>query len=92
MLQHSNYSNYLTLDQIHFTQQQTEVEVCMDKVIEEDCIILITMEMTIEETVLDIYKIIEVKILEVDMEGIIEMINLEEVEVGLETDNIQVIL
>ena len=37
-------------------------------------------------------KITEVKILEADVEGIIEMTTMEEVEVGLGKDNIQVIL
>ena len=48
--------------------------------------------MTLGETILELCKIKEVKILEVDTEGIIEMITLEEEEVGLGTDNIQVIL
>ena len=47
--------------------------------------------MIIEETILEKCKAIEVKILEVDIEGIIEMIILKEVEVGLGIDNIQVI-
>ena len=37
-------------------------------------------------------QIIEVRILEVDIEVTLEMTILEEVEVGLEKDNIQVIL
>ena len=63
----------------------------MDKVIEEDSIMLTTTEMIIEEIISETCKIIEVKILEVDTEGMIEMIILEEVGVGLETDNIQII-
>ena len=47
--------------------------------------------MTLDETILEKCKITEVKILEVDIEGITEMTTLEEVEVGLETNNIQVI-
>ena len=48
--------------------------------------------MTVEETILEKHKITVVKILEVNIEGIIEMTTLEEVEVGLGKDNIQVIL
>ena len=55
----------------------TEVEVSMDKVIEEDCIMPIAIEITIEKTILKICKIIEVKIFEMEREGIIEMIILE---------------
>ena len=69
----------------------TELEVSMNKVIEKDCVMSIIIEMTIEETNIEICKIIEVKILEVDTEEIIETIILEEVGVGLETDNIQII-
>ena len=47
--------------------------------------------MTIEETILEKCKTIEVKILEVDVEVITYMVILEEVEVGLGKDNIQVI-
>ena len=46
--------------------------------------------MTLKETILEECKIIQVKILEVDIEVIIEMTTLE--EVGLGKDNIQVIL
>ena len=53
---------------------------------------LILTEMTLGETILEKCKIIEVKILEVDIEVIIEMTTLEEVGVGLGKDNIQVIL
>ena len=48
--------------------------------------------MTLEETIFEKCKITEVKILEVDIEGIIEMTTLKEVEIGLGKDNIQVIL
>ena len=47
--------------------------------------------MTIGETILQKCKITEVNNLQVDTEGIIQMIILEEVGVGLETDNIQII-
>ena len=49
-------------------EHQTEVEVSMGKIIEEDCITLIIIEKTIGETILEICKITEVKILEVDTE------------------------
>ena len=64
----------------------------MDKIIGEDQVMSIIIEMTLEETILDNCKITEVRILEVDIEEITETITLEEVEVGLRTDNIQVIL
>ena len=48
--------------------------------------------MTLGETILEKCKTIEVKILEVDIDVIIEITTLEEVEVGLGKDNIQVIL
>ena len=48
--------------------------------------------MTLGEKILEECKIIEVKILEVDIEIIIEMTTLEQVEVGLGKDNIQIIL
>ena len=54
----------------------------------------IIIEMTSGETIIERCKTIEVKILGVDIEIIIiiEMTTFEEVEVGLGTDNIQVIL
>ena len=76
---------------LEIKEHQIEVEVSMDKIIEEDHIMLITIEMIIEEIISEIHKITEIKILKVDTEGIIEIIILEEVGVGLETDNIQVI-
>ena len=45
------------------------------------------MTIIIEETISEICKVIEIKILEMNMEEIIEMTVLEEVEVGLQTDN-----
>ena len=68
-------------------EYQAEVEASMDKIIEEDCITLIIIEMAIGGTISEVSKIKEVKSSEVLTEGIIEMIILEEVE----TDNIQVI-
>ena len=77
---------------VEIGEHHIEVKVSMDKIIEEDHVMLIIIETIIEEVIPKIHKITEVKILEVDTEGIIEMIILEEVGVGLETDNIQVIL
>ena len=59
---------------------QTEVKVSMDIIMEEDCI-----------SILEIHKITDIKILEVDTEGIIEMIILEGVGVALGTNNIKII-
>ena len=64
-------------------EHQAEVEVNMGKIIEEDHIMSIIIEIATEETILEICKIIEVKILDVDTERIIEIIILEEVGVGL---------
>ena len=47
--------------------------------------------MTLEETILEKCQIIGVKILEVDTKGVIETIILEELGIGLGTDNIQII-
>ena len=69
----------------------SEVEVSMDRIIGKDHVISITIEMSVEETILEKCRIIEVRILEVNIEGITEMTTLEEVEVGLGKDNIQVI-
>ena len=77
---------------VEIEEHQTEVEVSMDRIIEEDHIILITIEMILKEIISEICKIIEVRILEVDTERIIEMIISEEIGVDLGTDNIQVIL
>ena len=52
---------------------------------------LIITETITEEAILEICNITEVKILEVEIEGIIEMTTLEEVEVDLGKGNIQVI-
>ena len=61
-----------------------EVEVSMDRIIEEGHNMLIIIEMFLGEEILEEYKIIEVKTLKADIEVIIEMITLEEVEVFLE--------
>ena len=68
------------------------VELSMDRIIEEDCNMLIIIEMTLGEEILGKCKIMEVSIIEVVIEAIIEMTALEEVEVGLGKDSIQVIL
>ena len=73
-------------------EHQTEIEVNVDKIIEEDCVVLIIIEMIIEEIISEICKIIEVKILDVNTKGVVETIIFKEVEVGLGKDNIQVIL
>ena len=68
-------------------ENHIEVEVNMNKIIEEDHVTLIIIEMTIGQMLLEICIMIEAKMLEVDTEGIIEMITLEEVGVGLWTEN-----
>ena len=81
------------LDQIvEISEHHSEVEDSMDRTIEEGCNMLIPIEMNLGEKILEEHKIIEVKILGVDIEVIIETKNLEEVEAGLWKDNIQVIL
>ena len=52
-------------------EHHTEEEVSMDKIIEEDHVMPIIIEMTLAETILETWKITEVTILEVDMDGII---------------------
>ena len=64
----------------------------MDRIIGEDHNMSILMEMTLEEAILEKCKSTEVKILDVDIEVIIEVTTLKEVEVGSVKDNIQVIL
>ena len=59
---------------VEIKEHHIEVEVSMDKVTEEDCITLIITEMTLNETILEKHEITEDKIIEVDTEGIIEMI------------------
>ena len=64
----------------------------MDRNIKEDCSILTIIEMTLGEGILGKCKIIEVRIIEVDVETTIEMKIMEEVEVGLGKDSIWVTL
>ena len=58
----------------------SEVEVSMDRIIGEDHVMSIIIEMSLEETILEKCKITEVTILEEYIEGIIEMTTLEEVD------------
>ena len=71
---------------------QLDIELTTYSIIEEHCNTLIIIEITLEKKILEEHKIIQVKVLELDIEAIIEMTTLEEVEVGLGKDNIQVIL
>ena len=64
----------------------------MVRIIEDGHNMLTIIEITSEEEILKECKIIEVKILEVDIEVTIKVKTLEEVEVDLEKDNIQVII
>ena len=70
----------------------SEAEVSTERIIGEDHIKSIIIGMTLEEAILEKCKITEVNILGVEIEGITEMTTLEEVEVGLEKDNIHVTL
>ena len=67
-----------------------EVELSMDRIIVEGSNMLTIIEMTLGEEILEKCKIIEVKILEVDIEIITEMTTLEKVEVGLGKENNQI--
>ena len=69
----------------------TEVELSMYKTLEEGCSMIKIIEVILGEEILEECKIIEVRILEVDIEVTLEMITLEEVEVGLEKGSIQVV-
>ena len=68
------------------------VELSTDRIIEEGGNMLIIIEMTLRLEILEECRIIEVKIIEVDIEATIETKTLAEVEVGLKKDSIQVIL
>ena len=72
-------------------EHHIEVEVSMDKDIEEDCIALIIREMTLDDNILEKHEITENKIIEVDKEGIIEMIIFKDVGLGLGIDNTEII-
>ena len=69
-----------------------EVEPSMDNTIQEDYSMIKIIEVTLGEKILEEPKIIEVKILEVDIEVTLETTILEEVGIGLEKDIILVIL
>ena len=66
-----------------------------DRIIETDQDIIRTTEVALEEDILEYISdqiiIIEVKIIQVDIEEIIEMIIMKEVEVGPRIDNIPII-
>ena len=64
----------------------------MDRIIEEDYNMITIIEVTSGKEILEECRIIEVRILEVDIEVTIKMKTLEEIEVDVEKDNIQVIL
>ena len=69
----------------------TKVDVSMDKVIEEDHIMSITIAVTIEWTIFRNMQNYRGQDFRDDIEEIIKMIILEEGEVGLGKDNIQII-
>ena len=67
-----------------------EVEHSMNKIIEEGHSMIKITEVILGKEILEEYKSIEVRILEVDIEVTLGTIILEEVEVGLEKDSAQV--
>ena len=69
-----------------------EVELSMDKTIEEGHSIIKIIEVTLGEVILEVCKITEVKMLEVDIEVILRMTILEEIEVDPEKDSTLVTL
>ena len=77
---------------VQIGEHHIEVEVSMDKIIEEDHVMFIIIEMIIEEITPEMHRITEDQRVEVETEGIIGRILLEEVGVSLGRDNIQVIL
>ena len=83
----------IDIDQIvEIGECHLQVELSMDRIIEEGHNMLTIIEVTLEEEILEECKIIEVKILEVDIEVTIEIKISEEGEVDLEKDSIQIIL
>ena len=85
--------NRIYTDQIvEIGECHLELKLSMDRIIEESHNMLTVLEMTLGEDISEECKIIEVKILEMDIEVTIERKTLEEVEVGLGKDNIRVIL
>ena len=82
----------IDIHQIAETEEEhTEVEASMDRIIEENHVMSIIIEMTIEETILEIHNIKEVKFIEVDTEGIEKTTILEEVDAGLGIASIHII-
>ena len=77
---------------VEIGEHHSEVEVSIDRIIEEGHNMLIIIEMTLGEEILGNHKIMEVSIIELDIETIIEITILEEVKIGPGKDNIQVIL
>ena len=75
---------------VETAEQHIEVNINMEKAIEEDHVTLIITEMILDESTLEKHKIIEDKIKDVDTEGNIEIIILKEAEVGI--DGTQIIL
>ena len=68
------------------------VELSMDRIIEEDCSMLIIIEMTLGQEIIWKCKTIEVSIIEVDIETTKEMTILKEVEADPGKDSTQVTL
>ena len=69
-----------------------EVELSMDKILVESCSMIKIIEVILGKTILEICKITEVIILEVDIEVTLGMLTLEKVDVGLGQGWFQVIL
>ena len=81
---------------VEIGEYHSVVEYNMDRIIETDQGVIITIEVTLEEGILEEIcdpqiRNIEVKILEVDTEGIIAMLIMKEVGVGLGIGDIQII-
>ena len=75
---------------VEIAECHIEVELSVDKTIEEGCIMIKIIEVTLGEEILEGCRIIEVRISEVDIEVTLEMTILEDVEVGLEKDSTQI--
>ena len=69
-----------------------EVELSTDRIIEEGCNMSTIIEVMLGQEIVEEHKIIQVKILEVDIEVTIKMKIVEKVKVGLEKESIQIIL
>ena len=69
-----------------------EVELSMDKISEEGHNMIKIIEVILGKEILEEHKIIQVRILEMDIEVTLGMITLEEIAVGLEKDRNQVTL